>query len=107
MTPLELTNDNFEQEVLRSPIPALVEFWAPWCTHCRRISGVMEQVAGEYAGSAVVAQLNVDDAPDLARRYGVEVIPTLQVFVGGQPGASLTAPTSVAQIRELLDGAPL
>lgn len=76
---------NWEQEVLRSHEPVLVDFWAEWCGPCLRIAPIVESIAAEYAGRLKVGKLNVDENPELASRYGVMSIPTLMLFKGGQP----------------------
>lgn len=70
MTALKLTQDNFEQEVLKADKPVLVDFWAPWCGPCRMVSPIVEEIAGEVAGRAKVGKVNVDEEPELAARYG-------------------------------------
>ena len=98
MEAIVITKENFEEQVLRAEKPVLVDFWAPWCTYCRRIAPAVDQVAGQYGEQMVVGKVNVDEQPELAERFGVETIPTLLVFRNGQAGEPLIAPGSKAQI---------
>jgi thioredoxin 1 len=77
------TTANFQSEVLSSPLPVLVDFWAPWCAPCRMIAPVIAEIANEYAGKLKVARLNVDENQEISARYGVMSIPTLALFKGG------------------------
>ena len=81
---LKLTKDNFEELVLKSDKPVLVDFWAPWCMPCRMIAPVVEELAEELSGQAVVGKINVDEEGDLARQFRVNSIPCLIVFENGQ-----------------------
>lgn len=83
---VKLTAENFEQEVLKSEIPVLVDFWAPWCNPCVMMGKILEEVAEEIFGKIKIAKLNVDDGAnqDLAARYGVQGIPALKIFKNGQ-----------------------
>jgi thioredoxin 1 len=80
-----VTEQNFSQEVLKSPIPVLVDFWAAWCAPCRAIAPMVEQIAIEYAGKLKVVKLDVDSNNDIAGQYSVLNIPTLILFKGGNP----------------------
>ena len=83
----EVTDQDFETQVLNSDTPVLVDFWADWCVPCHMVSPVVEEIAREHEGALSVAKLNVDDNPATARRYGVMSIPTLIVFADGQEKA--------------------
>ena len=79
----EISDQSFESEVLKSPVPVLIDFWAPWCAPCRAIAPVVEELAKEYQGKIKVVKLNVDDNPQTPQRYGVRGIPNLILFQGG------------------------
>jgi thioredoxin 1 len=81
---LELTDATFEDEVIRSELPVVVDFWAPWCGPCRMIAPIMDELAGEHAGSVRFAKLNVDENPQTAAQFSVMSIPTLLLFKHGQ-----------------------
>jgi thioredoxin 1 len=84
MKPVEINDGNFEKEVLQSPIPVLVDFWAVWCGPCRVIAPVVEELAGEYDGRLKVGKVDVDHNPEISMRFGIRSIPTLMVFNGGK-----------------------
>ena len=82
--PIHVTDAAFEETVLRSSIPVVVDFWAPWCGPCRMVAPILEEIAKEYDGKLIVAKVNTDDNPEWAIRYGVQGIPTLLYIVNGQ-----------------------
>jgi thioredoxin 1 len=101
----EVNDTNFESEVLQSAEPVLVDFWAPWCGPCRQIAPLVEQLAGENAGSAKVLKLNVDDAPNAAQSYGVSSIPTLMVFKNGEVVDRFVGLQPKARLQDAIDAA--
>jgi len=101
----EFTDANFEQEVLQSSEPVLVDFWAPWCGPCRMIAPVVEELAGEYGGAVKVGKLNIDDSPGAAQSYGVSSIPTLMVFKGGDVIERFVGVQTKAKLQQALDAA--
>ncbi len=82
--PVELTDDNFEQEVLNSDLPVLVDFWATWCGPCRMVGPIVDELAKEYAGKLKVGKLNVDSNGKTSIKYGIMSIPSLLFFKKGQ-----------------------
>lgn len=100
---IEITSENFAQEVEQAQVPTVVDFWAPWCGYCRRIEPALEQIAQDFDGKAVVARLNIDDAPEFAQRFGVETIPTLILFKEGKSIHSFVGPDSKASIAQWLE----
>jgi thioredoxin 1 len=84
MHPIEFTDANFQQEVLNSDTPVLVDFWAVWCGPCKMIAPYVEEISGEYMGKVKVGKVDVDNNPQTAMTYGIRSIPTLLVFKGGK-----------------------
>jgi thioredoxin 1 len=102
MKPVTLTNDNFENEVAKSDIPVLVDFWAPWCGPCKALAPIMEQLAAEYAGKLKIGKLDIDENNELAIKFGVRSIPTMLFFKGGQPVDKMVGAVPKAQIIQRL-----
>lgn len=107
MSAIHMDHHLFQEAVHQSRNPVLVDFWAPWCTYCRRIDPAYEKIANQYANSLVVAKVNIDEEPLLAQREQIEVIPTLVLYQDGKAVGSIVAPESKAMIdsfiRQALD----
>ncbi|HEX4477121.1 MAG TPA: thioredoxin [Polyangiaceae bacterium] len=102
---VQVFNDlNFEDEVLKSSDPVLVDFTATWCGPCKALSPIVDQVATEFVGKVKVGKLDIDDAPMTASKFGVRGVPTLMVFKNGQRAAQLVGLTTKAKIVALLNG---
>ena len=102
---LEITEANFEEVVMKSDKPVLVDFWAEWCGPCRMVGPVVDELAGEYKGKAVVGKLNVDTEGAVAQQFGVRNIPTLLVFKNGEIVDKQVGATSKQVLAAKLDGA--
>lgn len=98
----EISDETFEQEVLQSEQPVLVDFWAVWCAPCRMMNPTVEAVAAEYEGSARVVKLNVDDNPASSQRYGINGIPTMILFRNGREEERVVGATSRDTLARLL-----
>lgn len=96
---IELTDETFDDHLTN--MVALVDFWAPWCQPCLRMAPILEDFADEYSAISV-AKINVDDYPEVAKKYGVQSLPTLIIFILGEPDSSVVGAKSLQQLRELL-----
>ena len=102
---ITINDDTFEDEVLKSELPVLVDFWAPWCGPCKMAAPVLEKVAGEYQGKLKVCKLNVDEQRDTAVKYGIMSIPTMNIFKNGEVIAKITGvkPNFESEIKKKID----
>jgi len=100
---IQLTDASFDQEVIKSALPVLVDFWAPWCGPCRMIGPVIEELAKEYAGKIKVCKLNTDEAQDTAGKYQISAIPTILLFKGGKMTQQLVGLQSKEALKKHMD----
>ncbi len=98
-----ITDSTFEQEVLQSEQPVLVDYWAQWCGPCKMVAPILDEIAVEYQGKLKVAKLNVDDNPDTPPKYGVRGIPTLMIFKNGNAEATKVGALSKSQLTAFID----
>ena len=99
----EVTDKNFQDVVIKAELPTLVDFWAPWCGPCKKVSPVVDKLAEEYAGKVGFCKVNVDEAPEIAIKYGIQSIPTLMVFKGGEKTNQVVGAVPEAKIKAMLD----
>ena len=99
----ELTSENFDQEVIDSELPVLIDFWAEWCGPCRAIGPIVDELATEYSGKAKIGKLNVDTDNQVAAQYGVRSIPALLIFKDGSVANQIVGAVPKEKITELLD----
>ncbi|MAR93258.1 MAG: thioredoxin TrxA [Pseudomonadota bacterium] len=100
---VNVTDSNFEAEVLQSDSPVLVDYWAEWCGPCKMIAPILEEISGEYDGKLKIAKLNIDDNPDTPPKYGIRGIPTLMLFKNGNVEATKVGALSKSQLTAFLD----
>jgi len=103
MKPVEITDQNFQTEVINSSVPVLIDFWAVWCGPCRLIAPFVEELAGEYEGKAKIGKLDVDHNPDTAMKYGIRSIPSILVFKDGEVVEQIVGAVPKKQIAQKLD----
>lgn len=101
----EFNELNFDEEVIQSDLPVLVDFTATWCGPCKAIAPLVDQIADEYQGKAKIGKLDIDDSPGIAQRYGIRGVPTLYVFKGGQVVDKVVGAVPKVKIAELVQRA--
>ena len=100
---VHLTDDSFEQEVLKGDGPVLVDYWAEWCGPCKMIAPILDQIAEEYDGRVKIAKLNIDDNPGTPPKFGIRGIPTLMLFKDGNMEATKVGAVSKSQLMAFID----
>ena len=100
---VHISDESFEEEVLQSERPVLIDYWAEWCGPCKTIAPVLDEIATEYSDRLKVVKLNIDDNPQTPPKYGIRGIPTLMVFKNGQVEATKVGAVSKAQLTAFLD----
>ena len=100
---VHVSDQSFEQEVLNSEIPVLIDYWAEWCGPCKMIAPVLEELAAEYGDKLKIAKLNIDENPETPPKYGIRGIPTLMLFKNGNVEATKIGAVSKSQLSEFID----
>jgi thioredoxin 1 len=98
-----VTDDSFEDEVLKSDQPVLVDYWAEWCGPCKMIAPILDEIADEYGDKLKIAKLNIDENPNTPPKYGIRGIPTLMLFKGGNVEATKVGAVSKSQLAAFID----
>lgn len=101
--PVTLTDDSFEEEVIQSDLPVLVDFWAEWCGPCRMVAPVVEELADEYEGKAKIGKVDVDSNPQISTKYGIRSIPSLLIFKNGEVVDQIVGAVPKAQLKKQLE----
>lgn len=100
---VDITDQNFAEEVLKSDVPVLVDFWAEWCMPCRIVGPIVEELAGDYSGKLKVGKLNVDQNGQTASSFGIMSIPTIMIFKNGQPVKQMIGAQSKENFKKEID----
>lgn len=100
---VHVTDDTFEDVIIKADGPVLVDYWADWCGPCKMIAPILEEIAAEYAGKVTIAKLNIDENPGTAPKYGIRGIPTLMIFKAGNVEATKVGAVSKSQLTAFID----
>lgn len=100
---LHVTDDSFEDNVLKAELPVLVDYWAEWCGPCKMIAPILDEISADYAGKMSIAKLNIDENPDTPPKYGIRGIPTLMLFKNGNVQATKVGALSKSQLTAFID----
>ncbi len=100
---MQITDATFNDSVLKSDIPVLLDFWAPWCGPCRAVGPIVDELATEYEGRVLIAKMNVDENPNTPGKFGIRAIPTLIIFKGGEVVEQITGAVTKDALKEKLD----
>jgi thioredoxin 1 len=101
--PIHVDDSSFDETVIKSETPVLVDFWAPWCGPCKAVAPILEELANDYNEKVVIAKLNVDEAPQNASKYGISAIPTLLIFKNGEPVHSIVGYKPKPELKKVID----
>jgi len=104
MTVTDVDSSSWDEQVLGSKLPVIVDYWAPWCSWCRKLAPDFESLSGDYTGRLIFVKVNVDESPDLAARYGVQGLPTLKFLCAGRPIAEIVGYLPRNSLKVQLDG---
>ncbi|MCK5728934.1 MAG: thioredoxin TrxA [Methylococcales bacterium] len=100
---LSVTDDQFNEVVLKAGMPVLVDYWAEWCGPCKMIAPILSEIADDYAGKIIVAKINIDDNPETPQQYGVRGIPTLMIFKDGEVEATKVGALSKSELAQFIE----
>jgi thioredoxin 1 len=101
----DVTDQTFQQEVIKANVPVLVDFWAPWCGPCRMVAPIVKELAGEYEGQVSFRKMNTDENPQVAAQFNIRSIPTLLIFKSGQQVGQIVGFRPKSAIKERIDAA--